>query len=68
MSLEELVEVLPHLGHPVDDLSQVVVPGARLDLRLDQFPPQVATQETLNGLHVVSAQHPPGGEEGLHVY
>lgn len=59
MGLQEAVEVLPGLGHPVDDLHQVVAARAPIDLRLDQLPPQEAAEETLDRLRVVGAQHPP---------
>ena len=65
MSLEELVEVEPDFGHPVDDLVEVVVPHARHHLRLHEPPPppQEATQETLHRLHVVRAQNPSTGNK-----
>lgn len=59
MGLQEAVEVLPGLGHPVDDLHQVVAPRAPVNLRLNQLPPQEAAEETLDRLGVVGAQHPP---------
>lgn len=59
VGLQEAVKVLPGLGHPVDDLHQIVAPRAPIDLRLDQLPPQEAAEETLDWLSVVGAQHPP---------
>lgn len=59
MGLQEAVEVLPGLGHPVDDLHQVVAPRAPIDLCLNQLSPQETAEETLDWLRVVGAQHPP---------
>ena len=67
--LEEAVDVLPHLGHPLDDALQLRVtagrhaPGAlsapiALQLAVQQLAAQVAPQEALHRLHVVGAQHP----------
>ena len=62
MCLQEGVEMLPGLGDPVDDLDQVVATHVPVNLRLNQFPLQEATQETLHWLCVVGTQHPPSGE------
>ena len=59
VGFEELVDVRPDLGHPVDDLVEVVVPHPRADLGLHQLAAQVAAEEALHGLHVVGTQHPP---------
>ena len=59
VGFKELVDVRPDLGHPVDDLVEVVVPHARADLGLHQLAAQVAAEEALHGLHVVGTQHPP---------
>lgn len=58
--LQEAVEVMPDLGNPVDDFHQLHVPHPPTDLRLHELPPQEPTQETLHGLRVVGAKHPPG--------
>ena len=60
MHLQELVQVLPHSGHPVNYLGEVGggTGGARLELLLDQLAAQEAVQEALDGLHVVRTQHP----------
>lgn len=34
VGLQEAVEVLPGLGHPVDDLNQVIAARVLMDLRL----------------------------------
>lgn len=59
MCLQEAVEVVPNSRYPVDDLHQLHVARSAADLRLDQLPPQVATEEALHRLHVVGTQHPP---------
>lgn len=59
MRLQEAVEVVPNPWDPVDDLHQLHVARSAADLRLNQLPPQVATQEALHRLHVVGTQHPP---------
>ncbi len=58
MRFEELVEVLPHFGHPLDDFDEVAVLGLVADLGLDELPTEVAAEETLDRLHVVGAQNP----------
>lgn len=59
MCLQEAVEVVPDSRYPVDDLHQLHVARSAADLRLDQLPPQVATEEAFHRLHVVGTQHPP---------
>ena len=59
MRLQEFVDFLPHLRHPVDHLVQVGIAMSGFDLRLDQLTPQVTTQKSFDGLHMVGAQHPP---------
>ena len=58
MGLQELVDMGPHFGNPVNGAIQIIVPDARADLRFHQLPAQVASQEALDRLHVVGAQHP----------
>lgn len=59
VGLQEAVEVLPGLGHPVDDLHQVVASCAPIDLCVNQLSPQETAEETLDRLRVIGAQHPP---------
>lgn len=70
MCLQEAIEMVPNPWNPVDDLHQLYVARPASDLRLDQLPPQVATQEAFHWLHVVGTQHPPdqrtnAGSSGL---
>lgn len=57
--LQEAVKVLPVLGHPVDDLNQVIAARVLIDLCLYQLPAQETAQKTFYRLGVVCAQHPP---------
>ena len=52
--------MVPDARDPVDDLDQLQDAFAAADLRLDQLPPQIATQEALHRLQVIGTQHPPG--------
>ena len=63
MCLQEIVEVLPCLGHPVDDLNQVIAARVLIDLCLYQLSPQETAQEAFNWLRVVCAQHPPTDDQ-----
>ena len=58
MGLQELVDMGPHFGDPVYGAIQIIVPDACADLSFHQLPAQVASQEALDRLHVVGAQHP----------
>ena len=58
VGLQELVDVSPHFGNPVNGAIQIVVSDACADLCFHQLPSQVASKETLHGLHVIGAQHP----------
>lgn len=51
--LQEAVEMVPNPRDPVDDLHQLYIARSAADFRLDQLPPQVATQEAFHWLHVV---------------
>lgn len=50
--------MVPDARDPIDDLDQLQDALAAADLRLDQLPPQVATQEALHRLQVIGTQHP----------
>ena len=56
--LKELVDVLPDLGQPLDDLDEVKVhaPGDHLDRH--ELPTQVAPEERPNRLDVVGVEDP----------
>ena len=59
MLLQEGVQVVPQLGHPVQHPQQLLPVGVDVAVRLHQLPPQVANQEAVGGLHVVGeGQHP----------
>lgn len=58
MRLQELVEVLPDFGDPLDDLLKGRIAGASLDLLVDGATPEEPSEESLDGLHVIGAQHP----------
>lgn len=58
MGLQELVDMGPHFGDPVNGAIQIIVPDACADLSFHQLPAQVASQEAFDRLHVVGAQHP----------
>ena len=48
----------PYFGNPVNGAIQIIVPDACADLSFHQLPAQVTSQEALDRLHVVGAQHP----------
>lgn len=60
MFLQEGVEVVPELGHPVQHPQEVLVGQAPRLLCLHQLPVQVAHQEAVSRLHVVGEGHHPG--------
>lgn len=57
--LQEAIEALPGLGHPINDLNQVIAAHVLIDLCLYQLSPKEAAQESFDWLSVVRAQHPP---------
>ena len=59
MGLEELADVLPDPGEPVDDPRQLcAAQHAAGDLLRHEAPLQEARQEPAHRLHVVRAEHP----------
>ena len=68
--LQEGVQVVPQLGHPVQHPDEVLVGQALLVLGLHQLAVEVAHQEAVGWLHVVGERHhpgPPQGAESRHV-
>ena len=59
MLLQEGVQVVPQLGHPVQHPEEVLVGQVPLVLRLHQLPVEVAHQEAVGRLHVVGERHHP---------
>jgi len=62
--LQEGVQMVPELGHPVQHAQQLLLVGVDVCVRLQQLPPQVAHQEAVGWLHVVGEGQHPGGDVG----
>lgn len=61
--LEEGVEVIPQLGHPVQHPKQLFLVSIDVTVWLYQLPPQVTDQKAIGWLHVVrESQHPVTGD------
>ena len=58
---QEVIEMVPSFGHPVDDAIEIIVSCSSLNLHLNKLAPQVSTKEAIDRLHMVCTKNPPTG-------
>lgn len=63
VSLQELVQMLPDLGNPINNFNQLCISHPATDLCFNQFSPQETAEKAFDWLSVVSTQHPSEAEQ-----